>query len=64
MQSIFMETTLFQQRRQGYLAKSTDAGATWEMMGYRFSSNTINDIAFADAMNGYVFGNSGFMENH
>lgn len=55
------DNTVFSNGGRGYLAKSTDAGATWQEMGYRFSNNTINDIAFADAMNGYVFGNSGFM---
>ncbi len=40
----------------GYFFKSTDAGLTWETAGYRFTSQRIRDVSFADNNNGYVVG--------
>ena len=40
----------------GYLFKSTDGGATWNELGYRFTINSMNDVSFADTLNGYVVG--------
>jgi photosystem II stability/assembly factor-like uncharacterized protein len=44
----------------GYYFKSTDGGATWTELGYRFTSSRIRDISFADTLNGYVVG-TGFV---
>ncbi len=46
---------------RGYLAKSSNAGLSFTEMGYRFTSSTINDIAFADAFTGFVCGTAGFI---
>lgn len=40
----------------GYFFKSTDGGATWTELGYRFTSSRIRDVSFADTLNGYVVG--------
>lgn len=40
----------------GYIYKSTDAGVTWNLSGYRFTGSRIRDISFADNLNGYVVG--------
>jgi len=44
----------------GYFFKSTDGGATWTELGYRFTSSRIRDVSFADTSNGYVVG-TGFV---
>ncbi|HMN17463.1 MAG TPA: YCF48-related protein [Ignavibacteriaceae bacterium] len=40
----------------GYLFKSTDGGATWNELGYRFTTSSLKDVSFADTLNGYVVG--------
>jgi photosystem II stability/assembly factor-like uncharacterized protein len=40
--------------------KSTDGGATWNTLGYRFTSSRIRDVSFADNNTGYVVG-TGFV---
>ena len=40
----------------GNLYKSTDGGSTWNELGYRFTTNSMNDVSFADTLNGYVVG--------
>ncbi|MFC2103322.1 YCF48-related protein [Bacteroidota bacterium] len=45
---------------KGYFFKSTDAGASWTELGYRFTSSRIRDVSFADSSNGYVVG-TGFV---
>lgn len=44
----------------GYFFKSTDGGATWNSLGYRFASSRIRDVSFADNNTGYVVG-TGFI---
>ncbi len=50
------DNTAYLSGANGYFFKSTDAGATWNQIGYRFTTNTIKDVSFADTLNGYVVG--------
>jgi photosystem II stability/assembly factor-like uncharacterized protein len=53
-------STAYLSGSSGYFFKSTDDGATWTELGYRFTSSRIRDISFADTLNGYVVG-TGFV---
>lgn len=44
----------------GYFFKSTDGGATWQELGYRFTNSRIRDISFSDNNTGYLVG-TGFI---
>ncbi len=47
-------STAYLSGSSGNFFKSTDDGATWNELGYRFTSSRIRDISFADTLNGYV----------
>ncbi|MBV6445254.1 MAG: T9SS type A sorting domain-containing protein [Ignavibacteriales bacterium] len=55
------DNTLFVNGGRGYLAKSTDAGANFTELGYRFTNATLNDVAFADANIGYICATGGYI---
>jgi photosystem II stability/assembly factor-like uncharacterized protein len=54
--SFASDNVAFLAGNSGYIFKSTDAGLTWQNAGYRFTTTSLNDVAFADNSTGYVVG--------